>query len=339
MPLTYDSKPTTDSEAVERALNLILNFALQDENFVNFGSDIFQTFYDVATTAEEPLRKFALLRTEVMAQMWLQYYPSFKDSGDENEEASPDSVMDFIMGIYTLERVGIGHDSKEQVREAAKKLSIEDIFDIPEGALSPKIRHLRPTMQCSQYATCLTYTFYASKVGIDIHVDLATVLRFLPLYRPYKAFSRVKKGEESFDEYADQLTMIFNLIHVLSNYGELRLAPSLMPQEYAYLSDPVHIDRAVQFGDVHLAGEICHCLRVFGMAENSPLLIKGLSFLRLTQKLDGSWPTRDGNCNCLCLIFFIFYFFRQRCGILYLSCYYVRHICSKPATVSRIWSG
>lgn len=75
-----------------------MQLAINVDNFKNFGSDIFQTFYDVATSAEvcaghgwwcsiycfymfksshcvfrnmsqEPLRRFALLRTEVTAQM------------------------------------------------------------------------------------------------------------------------------------------------------------------------------------------------------------------------------------------------------------------------------
>ena len=308
-PLIYSSPASSDVEAVERALNFILNLSLNEESFGQFGSDIFQTFYDIATTAEEPLRKFALLRTEVTAQMWLQTYASFlnTDPNSKGEEPGADEVLDFIMGIYTLERVGIGHDSKEQVRDAARKCRAEDFFNVDSSAFSLKTKHLRPSMECSQYTTALTYTFYASKIGIDIHIDLVNVLRLLPLYRPYRVFSKIKKGEDSFDEYSDQITMIFNLIHVLSNYGELKLAPSLLPQEYAYLSDPAHLDRAISFVDVHLAGEICHCLRVFGKEENDPMMVRGLQFLRWTQKLDGSWPTRDGIIQLMLCKFYVFF--------------------------------
>ena len=293
MPEEFEKPAESDVEIVQRALNFILIISLDEDNFTTFGSDVFQTFYDVATTAEEPLRKFALLRTEVAAQMWLHTYPSF---GGENSEGEieADEVLDFVMGIYTLERVGIGHDSKESVREAAKKVKTEDFFDVSESAFSTKIRHMRPTMEWRQYTKALTYTFYASKIGIDIGQDLTTVLQLLPLYRPYRSFTKISKSSDSFDEYTDQITMLFNLIHVLSNYGELRLAPSLLPQEYEYLSDPSHMEKAISFNDVHLVGEIVHCLRVLGAAETNPIIVKGLEYLRSKQKLDGSWPTRDG---------------------------------------------
>jgi hypothetical protein len=295
MPEEFDAPAETDVEAVQRALNFILTLALDEDNFTTFGSDIFQTFYDVATTAEEPLRKFALLRSEVAAQMWLHVYPSFggDTSASEGGEPEADEVLDFVMGIYTLERVGIGHDSKESVREAAKKLKTDELFDVGESCFSMKVRHMRPTMEWRQYTKALTHTFYASKIGVDIGQDLVTVLRLLPLYRPYRAFTKLSKDNDSFDEYTDQITMLFNLIHVLSNYGELRLAPSLLPQEYAFLSDPVHLERAISFSDVHLVGEIVHCLRVLGMAETDPTIVEGVKYLRAKQKLDGSWPTRD----------------------------------------------
>lgn len=115
-PIKYDKQAKNDIECVERGLSFILLLGLEADNFKNFGTDMFLTFYDVATTAEEPLRKFALLRTELTAQMWLQNYPSFNSA----EEPPADEILDFIMGTYALERVGIGYDSKEEIRNAGK---------------------------------------------------------------------------------------------------------------------------------------------------------------------------------------------------------------------------
>jgi hypothetical protein len=118
IPDTYRVKPKSDIEAVQRGLNFILHLAIIEDNFKNFGSDIFQTFYDIATTSEEPLRQFALLRTEVAGQMWLRHYPTLlpssfqknendeeenhevkkkKSKADEDEEPTPDVILDFIM--------------------------------------------------------------------------------------------------------------------------------------------------------------------------------------------------------------------------------------------------
>lgn len=97
----------------------------------------------------------------------------------------------------------------------------------------------------------------------------------------------------NFDDFADQLTMVFNLVHVLSNYGEFQLSPSLLPLEFAFLNNDSNFNKAIEFKDVHLLGEIIHCLRVFGVDDSTPKMARGLQFLLTTQNLDGSWPTRD----------------------------------------------
>ena len=297
-PLDYASPANTDIEAVERGLNFILRLVLDEDNFKTFGSDAFQTFYDIATTAEEPLRQYALLRTEVAAQMWLHAYPVFGQEangvGESEEIASADEVLDFVMGIYALERVGIGHDSKEAVRAAAAQYNTADFFGVPASAFIRSTSTI-PAMEMREFTQALTYTFYASKVGIDVKLSLNSVISYLPMFRPYRKFApSLSNDDDDFFEYSDQLTLIFNYIHVLSNYGEFRLSASLLPQELSYLQEEAHIDRAISFKDVHLAGEICHCLRVLGVSASHPSMVKGLAFLRNMQRLeDGSWPARD----------------------------------------------
>jgi hypothetical protein len=112
---TYENVPTSDIEAVQRGLNYIMHLATDEKQFKEFGKDIFQTFYDVSTIAEEPVRRFALLRTEVLAQVWLKHYPTLrpapepssnqvendakkkKKKEEVNEDPSSDDILDFIM--------------------------------------------------------------------------------------------------------------------------------------------------------------------------------------------------------------------------------------------------
>ena len=65
--------------------------------------------------------------------------------------------------------------------------------------------------------------------------------------------------------------MLFNLVHVLSSNEELHLSPALLPQEHAFLSRPEHLQRAVSRGDVHLVGELCHCMDAFSPPPCSSL--------------------------------------------------------------------
>ena len=293
-PDLYNEKATTNIESVQRGLDFILSLALDEENFNSFGTDAFSCFYDVSTTAEEPLRKFALLRTELTAQLWLKQYPSLRKEGEEDED-DPERLIDFMMGVYSLERVGIGHDSKEELRTAISKCSLSDLFGVDKDEIRVKSLPVdEPAMAHSDYISCISSAFYGTKTGINVQLDLNNLLKLLPTFRPYDDYDEISNGhdDESFDEYADTLTLIANVIHVVSNYGELCISPTVLPQEYAYLSNPLHLHRCIKTVDVHLVGEICHCLRVFGTDENDPLLVKGLKFLREVQNLDGSWPTR-----------------------------------------------
>lgn len=152
-----------------------------------------------------------------------------------------------------------------------------------------------PPLEHSHYTQALNYSFYASKVGIDIKVDLANVLQILPLYRPYKSFTTsFRLDDDIFEEYSNQLTLVFNLIHVLSNNGEFKLSPGLFPLEVEFLSAPIHFEKAIKWKDVHLLGELCHCLRVFGFSEETnENMRRGLEVIRHEQLLsDGSWRAR-----------------------------------------------
>ena len=147
---------------------------------------------------------------EVTAQLWLHQFPLYKP---EEDETSTDEVLDFIMGIYALERIGIAHDSKEEIRSTAKKLTVNELFGC-DGKIFRQIAtsFRNPPMEWRDYTNALTYSFYATKTGIDLHIDLTTVVKLLPAYRPYKAFKRVDK-----DEYACLIsTLLFKyLIYVL----------------------------------------------------------------------------------------------------------------------------
>lgn len=76
--------------AVLRGLKYIFGQILHEENFEQFGADALQTFQDAATTADEPIRKYALLLTEVTAQLWMNKYSMYKP---KEEEPSTDEVL------------------------------------------------------------------------------------------------------------------------------------------------------------------------------------------------------------------------------------------------------
>ena len=77
------------------------------------------------------------------------------------------------------------------------------------------------------------------------------------------------------------------------------MRPSVLPDEYKLLGDASCIARCARRRDVHLAGDVVRCLRVFGLPKDDARIVKGCDFLAASQTSsgvdEGGWPTRDGD--------------------------------------------
>jgi len=86
--------------------------SINQDNFDLFGNDIIQCFYDIATVTGEPVRKKTLKYVEHLANRW-KYTIMQRGWKEVPEEVpSPYEVIDAIIGMYCMERVGIRHDVK-----------------------------------------------------------------------------------------------------------------------------------------------------------------------------------------------------------------------------------
>ena len=134
----------------------------------------------------------------------------------------------------------------------------------------------------------LMHAFFLERVGIEIGVRMADVLRHVPAFRPYEGPSSQKIRSAA--EYTDQMFFIFNLLHVLSNFGELRLSPALLPAEHKFVcSADIMAHAMVAERNVHLVGGLVHARLIFG--ETEAQLVEPLSWLIGRQLPSGGWPT------------------------------------------------
>jgi hypothetical protein len=99
----------------------------------------------------------------------LQNYPFLSRASSP----SPDEVLDFIMGIYTLERVGIGHDSVLDLFGVSPHAFLHRCLPVHVSAVSALPP---PAISYRDHSNALTCYFYTDKVGINIKVDLSSVL-------------------------------------------------------------------------------------------------------------------------------------------------------------------
>jgi hypothetical protein len=68
-----------------------------------------------------------------------------------------------------------------------------------------------------------------------------------PSLRPYRLPAAMEEGE-----WIDQITLVFNLVHALSNFGELTLSSVGLRPEVEFLSNAANMDKALELGDVHV---------------------------------------------------------------------------------------
>jgi len=298
-PQRYDKPAAGPIEAAERGVNFIFALSRDDANLGTFGSDLVQTLYDISSVAPEPIRKAALQRVEVASQRWKARFQRLADLVAEPQKGpQPNELVDAVMGLYALERVGLEHPLKQETAAFLRKskLTAKDFvqFDVsrPAALEAPDFRDDKFTV----LTAALNTAFFATQVGIELApgLTLPAVCAHVKGMRPYKPPSALR-SEEGVDEWVEQITLVFNLVHVCSSFGELRLRPSTLQPECDFLRSPATMALALSKRDVHIVGEICHCLRVFGNAPATCAPLRdGLAFLLSAQNVrDGGWPTRE----------------------------------------------
>eukprot|EP00935_MAST-01C_sp_MAST-1C-sp1_P002034 g2034.t1 len=282
-------KPLARKKAIIKGLDRIFSMAQLDENFNLFGNDVIQCFYDVATVSGEPLRRRALMYVEQLAHRWK--HEVMHRGWKQGLKPTPQEVIDAVIGMYCLERLGIHHQLKAEVvtflnlAESDGGYSVkmylgwdphnqEPPADLEDG--STKISQQR-TMSNS-----LIHSFYAERVGVSFGAGYDQVFKWLPTVRPYRGPS-----ELSWQHYIDQCYLVTHIVFTLNNWGELQLDPQLLPHEYYFIRE--HMAVQIKHGDVHLVGEFVECLRAFGATDTDSLVQKGMAFLMSCQEEDGSW--------------------------------------------------
>ncbi|CAM9734343.1 unnamed protein product, partial [Choristocarpus tenellus] len=83
-----------------------------------------QCFYDVANTTGEPIKARALMYVEQLAHRWK--YAFMHVGWKQAARPTPEEILDAIIGIYCLERVGIHHEIKSDVKARLKMYTARD---------------------------------------------------------------------------------------------------------------------------------------------------------------------------------------------------------------------
>ncbi|KAJ1450604.1 hypothetical protein M885DRAFT_532054 [Pelagophyceae sp. CCMP2097] len=287
--------------AAWRGLEGIVALLEDARNMAAFGCDGLLLLQRIVQTAPDPLRALAAYHAERLSTKWKGVNETLADAG----QVDAGRVVEIILGLSALERAGQAHALlKVQVEEfCAKRKNCEEFL------LGYEVSKTRPGdsagflhLEAKQVSTrhrafcaALLAATHAQRLGLslgNVACDDAEVLKKLPLLRPYLF-------EEDWDRCVDQLDVVFLVVDVFSNFGELRLNPSALPSEHAVVRDAAVMRQAIDRGDVAVVGDLARCARIFGAQDGDAVVESACDYLiRVGVAGDEGgvsktgWPTR-----------------------------------------------
>lgn len=294
--------------AVSRAIDRIFEMSLKAENFRLFGNDMIQCFYDVGTVTGDPIRKKTLKYLEFLANRWKYSIMQEGWISNDNDEPTPPDVIDCLIGVYCMERVGIRHDVKNELFEFLSNecsFTCMDYFGWnPKSESPPEVGReyveadendhtslewgLRsvPISKYRNYSNSLIHSFFADRVSIHLDCSYYDIYKWLPVFHPYKG-----AHELPWNEFIDQCFLVTHVIFTNNNWGELQLSPSLYAHEYYFIRYTFML--FIRNKDMHLLPEFIECLRAFGCDDKDELIKLGLRTILSMQNSNGLWDETE----------------------------------------------
>jgi hypothetical protein len=284
-------------------MRFIYKTALDERNFEQYGGDYLWCFYSVGASVKDAgLRRLARRMGRERARAWRREHRALPGDADAV------TLLDFAFGNDAADSLGVGDGGrlKAQLRRAAEGFKAEDFMlfdpagepppvDVPgscefDATLSPRgskacRRCGRPLKMRSRYDIwydALITAYTGERAGVRLGAAYADVLKWLPSLRPFRG----REGGAN-AEFYDTVYAVTHVVYTLNDYGQYRLSPERLPQEFEFLRSNLH--EAIAQDDADMLGEFMDSLRAFGLMENDPEMRAGMEYLLQRQNADGSW--------------------------------------------------
>ena len=288
--------------AIMRGLRFIYRTARDPANFAAYGGDYLWCFYTLSAAVADPEVRRAARRMGVeRAHVWRRQHRALPPDADAA------TVSAYVFGSDGADSLGLRDERlKRELRRAAVRFDARAYLafdpavepppgDVPDecaqdgavnarGALVCRVCH-RPLKMKTRYDVwydALITTYVGERYGVRLGARYADVLRWLPTLRPYPALTHAPGAD-----FYDSVYAVTHVVYTLNNYGQYRLAPRLLPVEYAFLR--THLRAAVALREADMLGEMMDALRAFGVGEDDPALRAAIEFYLSHQNPDGSW--------------------------------------------------
>lgn len=291
--------------AIRRGLDSLYRIARDPRVFDEYGSDLLNCFYFIASTSDDrDLRRRSQEMGVERARHWRRSCPA------PPPDADADTLIDLVYGSLAAGWLGVRDDEFErQLRAAAWRIPPCDFLwfdpaaepppaDVPEqcdcGLWNKRGRKVcrgcrKRLSMMTRYRVwyyTLMQTYTADRHGFNFGARYADVLKWLPEMRPYRA----SEGGANEDFY-DTVYAVTHIVYTLNDYSIYQLSPRWLPDEFKFLK--TNLEEAVAIDDPEMMGEFLDALRAFGLTDEHPLIRRGLDYLLSCQNADGSWGEAD----------------------------------------------
>ncbi|HEU4594885.1 MAG TPA: hypothetical protein VFS10_06925 [Pyrinomonadaceae bacterium] len=284
-------------------MKFIYGTAREEKHFGLYGSDYLWCFYSVGASVKDVgVRRLAWRMGRERARVWRREHRSLP------EDADAGTVLDFVFGNDAADSLGVrdGGRLKAQLRRAAAGFKAQDFLlfdplkepppgDVPKACEfdkkeSPRgsrecLRCWRPLKMRSRYDVwydALITTYTGERSGVRLGAAYADVLKWLPSLRPYRG----REGGAN-EDFHDTVYAVTHIVYTLNDYGQYRLSPRRLPQEFEFLR--ANLREAIAQEDADMLGEFMDSLRAFGLDEDDQEIRDGMEYLLTHQNADGSW--------------------------------------------------
>ncbi|KAG3116246.1 hypothetical protein PI125_g4812 [Phytophthora idaei] len=275
-------------ESIVKGLNRVYQMLRDAASFPDWGLHAIQSLYDLQAVEEGEILRLATLYARLIGALWLK-----EDRHADWAVGSiptPTQLVNAISAVYLVERLGISHARRVELLDFCDRspavYGAKELLGWNPAESSPPTDDNNGASIYERLTSALVLWHHSHALGISIGFTLPQLLQHLLLVYPYKG-----PGDLSPQEYEDQVHLVTTLVFVLTNHGRLRCETNLLPHEYFFLRHRIVYHLAQQ--DAALLGESLRALRCFEGSNNLVQMRRGMAYLLLTQREDGSWVTNS----------------------------------------------
>ncbi|KAG6623950.1 uncharacterized protein IUM83_01822 [Phytophthora cinnamomi] len=262
--------------SVRRAILCVNLETNSNLNFDKFGHLASLRLGEIGSIAGYPIKPFAEKFVEPYLQRWIREKLTTAGKWMLNVR----EIFTVMIGLYSLKRACVAHGLHDKAQVCGVQVFVLSAESV------------------TRLSTLLA-AFYAEQVGIPLGASTLDVFAHTNTVRGlYKGLRPFDADGVVWEQFTDQLRMIFGFLDIMSNFGTLQLNPDLFVPEVNIIFNPAYVNQAMITNEFEVVGKFLQCMRLFGHAksvENEHMIESVQRYVLFKHLPNGSWCKMNGS--------------------------------------------